>query len=80
MPETTLADIGLAKLSYFRKLNPRDPKKFWKAIKFLSKKPKSVPILALGDVTASTEGEKADLLNAYFTPVSIKRTPHYLPC
>ena len=79
LPETTLADIGLAKLSYFRKLNPRDTKKFWKAIKFLSKKPKSVPILALGDVTASTEGEKADLLNAYFTPISIKHTPHYLP-
>ena len=62
----TLADIRLAKLSYFRKLNPRYPKKFWKAIKFLNKKPKSVPTLALGDVTASTEGEKADLLNAYF--------------
>ena len=25
-----------------------------------------MPTLALGDVTASTEGEKADLLNAYF--------------
>lgn len=62
----TLADIRSAKLSYFRKLNPRDPKKFWKAVKFLSKRPKSVPTLTLGDTTATTESEKADLLNSYF--------------
>ena len=62
----TLADIRMAKLAYFRRLNPRDPKKFWKTIKFLSKKSKSVPTLTLGDVTATSESEKADLLNSYF--------------
>ena len=62
----TLADIRSAKLSYFRKLNPRDPKKFWKAIKCLNKKPNSMPTLTLGDTTAVTESEKANLLNSYF--------------
>ena len=62
----TLADIRSAKLSYLHKLNPRDPKKFWKAVKFLSKKSKSVPALTLGDTTATTEMEKANLLNTFF--------------
>ena len=62
----TLADIRLAKLTYFRKLNPRDPKKFWKAIKSLNKRSKTVSTLKLGATTATTESEKVDLLNSYF--------------
>ena len=62
----TLADIRSAKLAYFRKLNPKDPKKFWKAVKFLNKKQKSIPTLIVGDTTASTDREKANLLNSFF--------------
>ena len=62
----TLADIRSAKLAYFRKLNPKDSKKFWKAVKFLNKKQKSIPTLTLGDTTASTDREKANLLNSFF--------------
>ena len=62
----TLADIRSAKLAYSRKLNPKDPKKFWKAVKFLNKKQKSIPTLTLGDTTASTDREKANLLNSFF--------------
>ena len=61
-----LADIRSAKLSYFRRLNPRDPKRFWKAVKFLNKKSNSVPTLTLGDTTVTTESEKAGLLKSFF--------------
>ena len=50
----------------------RDPlqqllvKRFWKALNFLSKMSKSVPTLTLGDMLATTEIEKADLLNSLF--------------
>ena len=51
---------------YFRKLNSRDPKSFWKAVKFLAKKPQSVPTLIQGDTTATTDYGKANLLNTFF--------------
>ena len=62
----TLAELCAAKRAYFRKLNPRDPKSFWKAVKFLSKKAQSIPTLVQGETTASTDHEKANLLNSFF--------------
>ena len=63
----TLANLRAAKRAYFQKLNPRDPKSFWKAIKFLSKSPHlSVPTLIQGDTTATTDFDKANLLNSFF--------------
>ena len=62
----TSSKIRSAKLTYFRKLNPRALKMLWKAIKFLSKSSKSVPTLTLGNKIATTETEKADLLNSFF--------------
>ena len=51
--------ISYSKLAYFQ----RDPKKVWKAMKFLTKKPNSVPTLTCGVLTATTENKKADQLN-----------------
>ena len=48
----TLAQLRLAKKKYFRMLNPKDPKKFWKAIKFLNKSKTTIPTLSLGDKVA----------------------------
>jgi hypothetical protein len=62
----TLAELRAAKKAYFRKLNPRDPKSFWKAVKFLSKKAQSIPTLVQDETTASTDHEKANLLNTFF--------------
>ena len=62
----TLAELRAAKKAYFRKLNPRDPKSFWKAVKFLAKKPQSIPTLVQGDTTATTDYDKANLLNSFF--------------
>ena len=59
----TLADLRAAKKAYFQKLNPRDPKNFRRAVKFLSKTPHlSVPTLIQGDTTATTDFDKANLL------------------
>ena len=62
----TLAELRAAKKAYFRKLNPRDPKSFWKAVKFLAKKPQSIPTLIQGDTTVTTDYGKANLLNTFF--------------
>ena len=43
----TLAQLRLAKKKYFHSLNPKDPKKFWKAIKYLNKSKKSIPSLTI---------------------------------
>ena len=56
----------LQKRASFRKLNPRDPKSFWKAVEFLTKKPQSIPTLVQGDVTATTDHDKTNLLNSFF--------------
>ena len=76
-----------AKLAYFKKLNPRDSKKFWKAVKFLNKKSKSVPTLTLGDATATTDYQKANLLNSFFhscfntslLPIASSKETHSTP-
>ena len=59
--------IRRAKTSYFKNLNPRDSKKFWKAVKFLNKQQSTIPTLLQGDQTATSDVEKAELLNAFFS-------------
>ena len=62
----TLAQFRLAKRNYFRSLNPKDPKKFWKAIKYLNKSRPAIPTLTQGDNVAYTDSDKANLLNSFF--------------
>ena len=62
----TLAQLRLAKRNYFRALNPKNPKMFWKAIKFLNKNKQSIPTLSHAGEVATTDVEKANLLNSFF--------------
>ena len=62
----TLAQLRLARRNYFRKLNPKDPKNFWKAIKCLNKNKQTIPTLSQGNLVAYTDSEKANLLNSFF--------------
>ncbi|MCG8623042.1 MAG: hypothetical protein MJE68_13735, partial [Proteobacteria bacterium] len=62
---------------YFRKLNARDPKSFWKAVKFLAKKPQSIPTLIQGDTTVTTDYVvgKANLLNTFHSCFNTSHPP-----
>ena len=63
--------------SYFKNLNPRDSKKFWKALKYLNKQQSTIHILQHGEQTTSTDLQKAELLNTFFS-ASFKKShpPH----
>ena len=57
-----------AKRDYFQKLNPKNPKEFWKAIKYLSKKQSSIPTLVDEDGKEAANGlQKANMLNSFFS-------------
>ena len=60
-------DMRKAKSTYFKKLNPKNPKEFWRAVKFLNKKQSSIPTLSKDSCEATTGPEKANLLNTYFS-------------
>ena len=62
----TLEKLYLAKRRYLRQLNPRDMKRFWKAMKFLNGRGKSVPTLSDGSGIACSGNEKANMLNKFF--------------
>ena len=71
----SLAQLRLAKQKYLRQLNPRDPKKFWKAIKVLNKNKSSIPTLTLDDIVAQSDLEKANLFNSFFVNCFNKSHP-----
>ena len=60
----TLAQLRLARRNYFRKLNPKEPKNFWKAVKCLNKNKQTIPTLSRSNTVAYTDSEKANLLLA----------------
>ena len=62
-----VSNLRRAKRAYFRNLNPKNPKKFWKAMKCLNKSQCSIPTLSHGDATVQTDIGKADLLNSFFS-------------
>ena len=62
----TLQQLRSAKHAYLAQLNPRDPKSFWKTVKFLNKKQKSIPTLSQGEIVASTSIDKTKMLNKFF--------------
>ena len=64
-----------AKAKYFKNLNPRDSKNFWKAVKYLSKQQSTIPTLQHGEQTANTDLQKAELLNTFFSTTFNKSHP-----
>ena len=54
-----------AKTTFFRQINPRDTKKFWKSVKYLNKNQSSIPVLSQGNTLACTDSEKADMSEIY---------------
>jgi len=55
-----------AKRAHMQSLRPYDKKKFWKAVKFLTKKTSSIPELSCDGSIASSGTEKASMLNTFF--------------
>jgi hypothetical protein len=65
MRNKVTSELRAAKRSYFQKLNPKNPKEFWKSIKFLNKKQSSIPTLTDEDGNeALTGSHKAEILNS----------------
>jgi len=57
-----------AKKDYLTRLNPRNPKIFWKTVKHLNKTTCSVPTLSHNVVEASSNKDKeANLLNSFLS-------------
>jgi len=56
-------ELGRAKRRYFRKLNPSNPKQFWKTVKLMNKTNTSIPVLERRGITATKDGDKASMLN-----------------
>ena len=51
-----VSKLRMAKRAYFSNLNPKNPKKFWKAMKYLNKSQCSIPTLSHGDATVQVWG------------------------
>ena len=62
-----VAELRLAKRRYFANLHPHNQREFWKTVKSLTPKENSIPTLSGGNIVASTNPEKACLLNVTFT-------------
>ena len=60
-------ELHQAKQAYFKKLNPKKPKEFWRAVKYLRKRQSTIPTLTDDAGTAAhTSLEKAEMLNSFF--------------
>ena len=59
--------LKLAKKRYFRSLNPKDSKKFWKAVKSLNKSKQSILTLSHDGEVACDDADKANLLCSFFS-------------
>ena len=69
-----------AKPDYFKHLNPRDSKRFWKAVKYLNKQQSTIPTLQQGELTAKTDLDKAETLNSFFSSCFNDSHPPLTPC
>ncbi len=67
MRNRVVSQIHEAKSRFFKSINPRDAKKFWKAVKYLNKNCSQIPVLASANVSARSAGEKAEMLNGFFS-------------
>ena len=62
------SELRQAKRNFFKNLNPKKPKDFWKAVKYLNKQHSSIPMLIdEGGREAHTGPEKANMLNSFFS-------------
>ena len=52
---------------FFRSFNPSNPKQFWKIAKLLNKNSSSIPSLVKNGYTATTDSDKATMLNGFFS-------------
>ena len=59
--------IRTAKRNYFGKLNTFDSKDFWKAFKIINNDSHAIPTLENDGIEASSDSEKAKLLNEFFS-------------
>ena len=71
--------IRNAKSSYFKNLNPRNKKQFWKAVKYLNKQQSTIPTLHYQDTAAESDSEKASLLNECFSACFNRDIPPLSP-
>ena len=62
-----LTQLRASKATYFKQINPRDAKQFWKAVKYLNKSKTSIPALSRDDTTAHSDEEKAAMISEYFS-------------
>ena len=58
--------LRIAKRFYMQRLDLSDKKKFWKTVKHLTKKPSYPLVLSRNGSVASSNVEKADMLNSFF--------------
>ena len=56
-----------AKSRFFKTINPRNAKQFWKAVKYLNKTRSSIPVLTDGNLTAHSDGDKVEILCDLFS-------------
>ena len=57
--------LTVARKNLFQKLNPRRPKEFWRAMKYLNKCQSNIPTLIDEDgIQANSGSQKVDLLNS----------------
>ena len=68
-------ELRRAKKHYFRKLDPSNPKQFWKTVKLMTKSTSSIPVLERNNVTAIKNSDKATMLNQYFSECFNKAQP-----
>ena len=62
------SELRRAKRDFFQKINPKKPKEFWRAVKYLNKQQSTVPTLIDEDGTeAHSSSQKADMLNSFFS-------------
>ena len=68
-----------AKRKYFCKLNPCKSKEFWKSIKVINKCSSSIPVISQGSETLSSDQQKADALNSFFSQCFNHKVPPLIP-
>ena len=62
-----VAELRFAKRRFLTNLHPRNQREFWKVVKSLTPKENSIPTLSSENTIATTNQEKACLLNVTFT-------------
>ena len=62
-----VAELRLAKRRFFTNLHPHNQREVWKIVESLTPKENTIPTLSSGNIVATTNPQKACLLNVTFT-------------